>query len=431
MNKKNNVMSPLSIAALRARMGDWVYYIGLLRMKDVAERISIAEEIHSSKSLRDLLQRELTNRSYEISKYLLSQQQRFFNAIVVGTYGGNPKWVELAISNVRLSPELPDYIEGVFGILTLDGTEKLFAIDGQHRVSGIKQAVKDDQSLLEEEVCIIFVSSVSQKNRSNDPEGFQRTRRLFTTLNRYATPVSKKEIIALDEDDAIAIITRWLVEDSTLFRDKISLSQTKNIPVSDNTNFTNIVTLYEVLDIYLKEKGWKYFKRFRPPEDTLIKLHKKSSDLWKKLVVNFRCLKEFQQSSSTDELAGKYRNRNGGHLLFRPIGLLIFMKVLRQQIDSGIGLDKAIRNLTKVPMEISGSPWAGLLWDVKNRRMITSGENQKAAIKLLFYSIGGKLSALKSSEAGLIKELSGLLNKKENEIKLPRYIPIRRKINLK
>ena len=52
----------------------------------------------------------------------------------------------------------------------------------------------------------------------------ERTRRLFTTLNRYAKPVKKSEIIALDEDDIIAIITRELVEKYPLFREKFLFS---------------------------------------------------------------------------------------------------------------------------------------------------------------------------------------------------------------
>jgi len=428
---KRKTPKPLSIASLRACMGDWIYYIGLLRMEDIAERISIAEEIHSSKSLRDLLQRQLTDRSADISKYLLSQQQRFFNAIVVGTYGGNPKWGELSISDNELTLELPDYMEGSLGILTLEGTAKLFAIDGQHRVSGIRQAVKDDPSLLEEEVCVIFVSSVSQEHRSEDPEGFQRTRRLFSTLNRYAKPVGKKEIIALDEDDAIAIITRWSVEENLLFQDKISLKLTKSIPSSDKVSFTSIVTLYDVLDIYLKEGGWKYFKRFRPSEEKLNELYTKSNDLWKILAGNFGCIKELQEMAASDKVAGKYRHRDGGHLLFRPIGLLIFTRVLRKLLDSGSELSAAIKKLSKVPMEISEKPWAGLLRDVKNRRMITAPENQKAAEKLLFYSVGGKLAELRSSKEELIKELSGLLNKDEDEIELPRYTLVRKRRKLK
>lgn len=59
-------LPPLALPALRARMGDWVYYICFLKMRDIAERISIAGEIHKTKSLQDLLQRELTRRSSEI-----------------------------------------------------------------------------------------------------------------------------------------------------------------------------------------------------------------------------------------------------------------------------------------------------------------------------------------------------------------------------
>ena len=36
---------------------------------------------------------------------------------------------------------------GVLGILRLDGTQTFFAIDGQHRVEGIKQALKKDNEL--------------------------------------------------------------------------------------------------------------------------------------------------------------------------------------------------------------------------------------------------------------------------------------------
>lgn len=422
----------LFFPALRAQIGDWIYYICLLKMHEVAEKISVAEDIHSSKTLRDLLQRKLTDRSEDIANYLKTQPQRFFNALVVGTYGGNPRWNELSLQSGKLDSELPFSIEGALGILTLEGTEKLFAIDGQHRVAGIIEALKENDDLADEEVCVIIVAGVSQEKRSSDPEGFERTRRLFSTLNRYAKPVSKKDIIALDEDDAIAIITRELVEKHSLFQEKVSLKATKSIPKADKTSFTSIVTLYDANELYLKIgiKNWNKFKKFRPSDKELDELYKKANKYWDIFINNFGPLKLMANSSPKDNVAKKYRHKNGGHLLFRPIGLLIFVKVMRQQMDSGLALDKAAKKLSKVPMEISEDPWAGLLWDVKNRRMITAGENQKAAVKLLFYSVGGKLSVLKSSKEALIKELSGLLNKEEDEIELPRYALVRRRRKL-
>ena len=218
-----NGAGQLILPALRARMGQSWYYISAMRMSDIAERISVAEEIHTSQSLRDLLQRTLSgDRTTKITDYLVEQDQRFFNSLVVGTYGGDPKWHEVSIRGTpsTIETELPVHLEGVLGILVLDGNEKLFAIDGQHRVAGIREALKRNEALEKEEVSVILVAGVTQDHRQDDAEGFERTRRLFTTLNRYAKPVSKRDNIALDEDDSVAIVTRLLLEDHALFSEK-------------------------------------------------------------------------------------------------------------------------------------------------------------------------------------------------------------------
>ena len=75
--------------------------------------------------------------------------------------------------------EVPENIEGTMGLLELRGDEKLFAIDGQHRVKGIKEAIGKNEALRKEEVCTIFIQGVIASRRDHDPDGFQRTRRLF------------------------------------------------------------------------------------------------------------------------------------------------------------------------------------------------------------------------------------------------------------
>ncbi len=148
----------LLVPAIKARMGDWAYYVTFLRFSDVAERISMAAEIHSAQSLHDLLQRGLKDRAAEISEYLRTQPQRFFNSLVIGTYGGSPEWRELEVkpSQISSSPP-PAYTEGALGFLHLAGTELLFAIDGQHRVAGIREALRQQPDLANEEVAAIFV----------------------------------------------------------------------------------------------------------------------------------------------------------------------------------------------------------------------------------------------------------------------------------
>ena len=246
----------------------------------------------------------------------------------------------MAISTNRHfdTPALPLELEGSLGILRLDGTQTFFAIDGQHRVEGIKQAIKKNNTLKKEEVSIIFVP------HRNDSAGMERTRRLFTTLNRYAKPISKSEIVALDEDDILAITTRNLIEKHLLFQEKISLSKTKAVAVVDNRSFTTIITLYDVLEILFREKtpDWTVFKRQRPDNSIISEFHAKSVQFWDTIVEYFPPLAEILKSSPGDNIAGHYRHKEGGHLLFRPVGLLIIANVVRQAKDSGLSERKAI-----------------------------------------------------------------------------------------
>ena len=408
----------LVIPALRAHMGDWIYYVTFLRMDQIADQIHIAQEIHSSKVLKDMIQRQITNRASQISDYLLKQPQRFFNSLIVGVYGGSPDWYELAIGkNLRFdAPVLPSELEGVLGILRLDGTQILFAVDGQHRVEGIKQALKKNNELKQEEVSVIFVA------HRNDSTGMERTRRLFTTLNRYAKPVSKSEIVALDEDDIIAITTRELVEKYPLFQEKISLSKTKAIAVTDDKSFTTIVTLYDVLEVLFREKGrgWTAFKRHRPEDDTIAEFSGNSAHFWDRMVVHFPPLKEVLAGQPDENIAGRYRHRAGGHLLFRPVGLLIIANVVRQAKDAGLDEREAIKRISEVSMELTDEPWVGLLWDKINQRMISGTILQKVAKHILFYTIGGNLADMKTNVEAVQREYAGLLNRDESEVKLQR-----------
>ena len=483
-------LNELIIPALRARMGDWIYYVTFLRMDQIADQINLAGEIHPSTVLKEMIQREVTNRSSQISNYLLNQPQRFFNSLIVGVYEGSPDWYELKIGTNRHfdAPILPSEMDGVFGILRLDGTQTFFAIDGQHRVEGIRQAVKEQDELKKEEVSVIFVA------HQDDLAGMERTRRLFTTLNRYAKPVQKTEIIALDEDDTIAIVTRDLVEKHQLFCDKflfrteikpnirlenrevleliqrdfrlngitlsrnvkvsvkkedliwliidyarqqtytvrkeknelkiyyqkISTAKTKAIYPKDGNNITSIITLYDVLETMLREKGrnWNNFKKFRPNPPTVTQYYNRAVKFWDTMVEFFPPLREFKETPPGKSVAAQYRSESGGNLLFRPVGLEIVATVIREATDQWMSEKEAIKSVSKISMELSGAPWVGLLWDKTNQRMLTTSTNKKVAKQLLFHHIGGDLRRMKTDYKSLKKEYAGLLNKEVSEVKI-------------
>lgn len=405
MKKKITKRSPLLLPALRAQMGDWVYYISSMRMVDIAKRINYAEELHKRKELNELLQRQISNRKKFITEYLKTQQQRFFNSVIVGVYKGIPEWYELSIAkNINFDPEeIPEYTRGVIGFLKLSGKEKLFAIDGQHRVAAIRDVISTNKEFGDEEVSTIFVAA------KMDAEGKKRTRRLFSTLNRYAKQVKWSYIIALNEDDTIAVVIRRLIEEHRFFINGKVYLESKNLGRNDYENFTSLEALYDSIDILLKDKRaseWDQFKSIYPGDGEVDKYFQKAYSFWDSFVNAFPLLASFYKGINSKRIIKRYRGDHGGHLLFRPIGLIIVTSAIRFARDSGLTMKFILNKLQSVPMYLTEDPWTKLLWDKTRQRMFSNikKERQIVGAKLIFYMINGDLKKLKLSEEDLKEE---------------------------
>lgn len=168
-------------------------------------------------------------------------------------------------------------------------------------------------------------------------------------------------------------------------------------------------------------KAWRRFKKSRPTDHAIAGFYKQAQEFWDELMSFFPPLKELANSSPDQDIAARYRNREGGHLLFRPIGLSILAQVTKWFSELGVSLRSILRNATRVPMSLTEEPWVGLLWDPTNRRMIVRSENQRVAQRILYYGLGGKLSRFNSSTRQLREELAGLLGTHPEEVRLHRW----------
>jgi len=369
--------SALSLPCLRGQVGDWIYYVTLMQYGEISSRFKLAEEIHKNKTLNELLQRALTTRSSEIGEYVLNQKQHFFNAIIAGIYEGEPRWIDIDLKGVNENQIHgdPQLVKDAIGILELNGLEKIFAIDGQHRVEGIKYALencaKKTSQHYSEEGVVIFVA------HSGTKPGLERTRRLFSTLNRYAKPVKLGEIIALDEDDSIAVLTRRLLyHDPHLdMKNAIAASKTKNLTVSDKTSLTSIQALYEFIErVLLGGKGWKRkqihdFKLLRRPNEELDVLYLEISDIISLLVTSFDELKTYFGGGEPLDASPYRGGPSGGSLVFRPVGLSVLGECLSYCKLAKLPLNDSIKSLSTVDRKLDQAPWAGLLFDAVNQRM--------------------------------------------------------------
>ena len=350
--------------AIRSGMGQWNYYVSSLTYEQVAKYVKMPDEIYQSKKLSDMLQRELTSNAKSIYEYLNTEKERFFNSLVLAVYGGAPKWHEGVF-------EMNDIEFANIGVLELTGEERIFPVDGQHRVSAIKTLVAKHEANSIEEVPVIFIS------HEDNEDGIKRTRKLFTTLNRYAKPVKKSEIIALDEDDVTAIVTRRLVEDNGLFSgDRIAFLKGESL--SDKQAFTTIITLGKcnelLLKRYIDEKGIKVsfskFIRYRPSDEIIEDYYKYVLDFWKDLIMH-TAVKNYMEG---DADAASFRTQDGGDLLFRPAGIKACVEAVTDiQLHTGDSYKKILTKFSKIDFELSSAPWQGVLWN--NGKMIMNNKN--------------------------------------------------------
>ena len=416
-------MKAINIPAIRGVLGGIVYYTSSFTFKQVAERVKkIDDELHTSTSLKDQLQRSLTSNYESISNYILTQKEHFFNSLVLAVYDGEPEWNEI---EVRFKDV--DYYS--MGFLKLNGEEKIFPVDGQHRVEGIKDAIKNNPELEDETISVILIG------HQRSQEGMERTRRIFSTLNRYAKPVSTGDIIALDEDDTVAIVTRNMLESFPLFmNERISgEKKTKAIAEKDTKSFTSLIKLYET-----NKEIYKYYKtfcdgvkrsytkakidsflKFRPAQEEIDSFEKYLTDFWTLFSETFVGMKEYLTSTENNP-AAKFRNReNGGLLYFRPIALpQLVIAILETCFRTKVSLVDSMSAYSQLEMCISKAPWVKVLWDSDKHTMIMTNKTLVHFLLMFMYDskilnkkeLGGlKTRYAKALEVELT-EIDGFLN---------------------
>ena len=183
----------INIPAIQGYIGNTVYYTTNLTFEQVSKLVcKITNEIHKSTTLKEEIQRSLSKNYVRIKDYILAHEDHFFNSLVLAVYNGEPIWTEVKY-------EINDEVFPNVGFLSFNGNEIIFPIDGQHRVEGIRAALKENMSLREKTIPVMLIG------HEVSAQGMEKSRRIFSTLNRYAKPVLLGDIIALDEDDAIAI----------------------------------------------------------------------------------------------------------------------------------------------------------------------------------------------------------------------------------
>lgn len=410
------MISTIYLPALRGRFGTWLYYATTMKLADVRDRVKYATEIHSNSSLNDMIQRSLDDegRSSDIADYLIQTRDRFFNSLVVGIYGGDPQWhpFEVKARNPAHAAESLGEQE-VVGYLELSGGEKLFALDGQHRLAGIKRALARKTVLGQERVSVLFVA------HEESAAGLRRTRSLFVAINKKAVAVQKRDIIALDEVDWGAIITRQLVDSHPWFsRGQIDIERfTSSIPAASPA-LTSIGNFYDLIRASVRDvmapndrEELRRGDRIRMSDARLNHFRDLAVQYFEAIANLDPTLRAALAAPQVGLLMTGARSIHNARLLFRPIGLTLVTRVLAQ-LRKTKTLVQSLALARRIPILLSDVPFQELLWDSVRNRIIT--RNLTLAVNLMVYMLGAK-----AADARLRQSYAAWRGEPVTDIRLP------------
>lgn len=193
------------------------YYIAMVPMKLLSRLFPIDDEYVAPEYRA---QRKINEaRIPVISKYILDNRDSYVFSALAASIDGEFEFVS--------DSENPDV-----GTLEISMDAKFLINDGQHRKSSILEALREDPSLGDETISIVFYAD----------KGLARSQQIFTDLNKNAVKTSNSISELYDSRDEMAVITRnvvWNIEFLNHYTDK-----EKDILGKFSSNLFTLNTLY-------------------------------------------------------------------------------------------------------------------------------------------------------------------------------------------
>lgn len=175
------------------------YYIAMVPLKMLSKLFPNDDEEYVLPEYR--AQRKINEaRIPVISKYILDNRDSYVFSALAASIDGEYRY-EASEKNADT------------GILEVSMDARFLINDGQHRKSAILTTLKEDSSLENETISIVFYAD----------KGLKRSQQIFTDLNKNAVKTSNSISELYDSRDEMAVITRnviWNIEFLYTYTDK-------------------------------------------------------------------------------------------------------------------------------------------------------------------------------------------------------------------
>lgn len=362
--------------ALRGRFGTTNYYLVPMPVGEVVSKVRLPADVAGWENLtvNEKYQRKLNESRVrrEIAPYFASEPDRFSGALVLASQG--PIKFEPLSKVGGAAHSLPGMYSGPasdMGFVMLGKDAALVPLDGQHRARAFKLAlegysdraspeVRPNPALASDTVAVILVRFETGQSR-----------RIFNKLNKYARPPVKSDKLITDDDDAVAFITRQLLDKMLPSR----LVNPDNVLKDGSHRFTTMATLYEankklisVLPVPITVKPEKIGPAER--DDRMRDLEKEWSRLISGLGPWSKALKD--PGTRGDARRAELRRR---YVVCRPIGQTALVNgyaLACKKCGDRADRDDLVARLDRINWSMGAQHWRGLL--VKNNGKISAGK---------------------------------------------------------
>ena len=346
--------------------------------------------------------------------------------------------------------------EGRVGLLDLNEIS-VYALDGQHRVMGIRGLIdvkeggitikKPDGSesnkriskeeflerlqtdvtglsnVLYEKINIEYIPAVMKGETRK--EATQRIRKIFNAINNQAKTPDKGENILLDENHGGSIVARKIGHHK-IFYDLNGKSRVNwkrpNITGSDKVEIITLTHLREVVmnslnNLHKEGDAFHWEAEFktvplRPPESELLQAEKEVKELLDRVMQlpTFKALAAGDDLVELREFPSEEKPNRKGSLLVRPIGIPILLEAVTRALEKS-DLDTIFKKLARFDREAGfeayrpNSIFYMVTYDARNRRMDPKQAKVNLAEDLLAYLLVGGPSEVRDTLSEKVVEM--------------------------
>lgn len=402
--------------AMRAKFGTTEYYIITMRVSELAPMVMFPEEAGMrGGSIEEQFQRKLDMPRIirDIAPYFATDEKRFSGSLVMAAM--NDIQFE-TMSGIVDSDNIPYAYRNTIsdlGFVVFDD-QRLVPLDGQHRVKAFQTVMgwieggshKVSDGFGDDIITILLIRFDKQLARY-----------IFNKINKYAKPTSKAGKLITDDDDAMAVLSRSLVEDGPIPKRLINTEATSLSRAAHE--FTLLSTFYNANIALLRTLPVpSMVKPQNMPTEELDMKRDQIGEEWERLICGIGGWKAAIQDpqESGDSYRREFREKS---LLGRPICQLAIIKGYAyacKQLGATTHKDILIKKLNYIDWNINNGLWEGVL--VKpNGRVMYGVRVANLASKLIAHMIGAELS-----QSDNILVLNHIYGTKRTKKRLPRPV---------